>query len=404
MPQPQEKIPEPTELPNPELNPLLNPTLGKNLGRWAQVYFTTPPEKREQAVLELLRELQGQVGPGDDEPSNEVQAPAWLRQLEEASLPPAKLHCAECGHENAKEQRFCGMCGSLLTLDEVSAPRLQERSEVPPAVLDEIRSTSISGPRSTAETVPTSLFEVELPQANTAPTIEPELPKEPVEIHWLRDKNLTDSGPLRLRAGAKYGIALFAVFVVAVLFYAQSRSQGTGSTGPIRPQDIPSLRATAPAPPRPAPAATAAPVPPPASSSNAAGNANKPSVVIPAGVGELPATRPAHASEMTQNASAALPGNVPIGPGSGSAELATAEEYLSGKNGARDSASAAKFLWKAVAKENVTATILLSDLYRTGDGVPKSCDQARVLLDAAAQKNSTQAASKLRELQTSGCQ
>ena len=58
MPQPQEKTPDGiTELPNPELNPLLNPMLGRNLGRWAEVYFTSPPEKREEAVGELLREL-----------------------------------------------------------------------------------------------------------------------------------------------------------------------------------------------------------------------------------------------------------------------------------------------------------------------------------------------------------
>ncbi|MFZ1998769.1 MAG: hypothetical protein WA239_21395, partial [Candidatus Sulfotelmatobacter sp.] len=44
-------------LPDPELNPLLNPLLGAHMGRWAEVYFTTPPEKRAQAVSELVREL-----------------------------------------------------------------------------------------------------------------------------------------------------------------------------------------------------------------------------------------------------------------------------------------------------------------------------------------------------------
>src|SRR6266566_7668084 len=44
-------------LPKSDLNPLINPVLGRNLGRWAQVYFTSPPEKREEAVGELLREL-----------------------------------------------------------------------------------------------------------------------------------------------------------------------------------------------------------------------------------------------------------------------------------------------------------------------------------------------------------
>ena len=46
---------EPTDvLPRAELNPLLNPLLERNLGRWAEVYFTSPPEQREQAVEELL--------------------------------------------------------------------------------------------------------------------------------------------------------------------------------------------------------------------------------------------------------------------------------------------------------------------------------------------------------------
>jgi TPR repeat protein len=87
----------------------------------------------------------------------------------------------------------------------------------------------------------------------------------------------------------------------------------------------------------------------------------------------------------------------------GSAELAAAEGFLSGKYGTRDSSQAAKLLWKAVGKENTTAILLLSNLYLAGDGVPKSCDQARMLLRAAARKNVTEAASKLRQLQQSGC-
>jgi TPR repeat protein len=69
-----------------------------------------------------------------------------------------------------------------------------------------------------------------------------------------------------------------------------------------------------------------------------------------------------------------------------------------------DTQEAARWLWKAVAKQNLTATLLLSDLYLRGDGVPKSCDQARLLLDAAARKGDTAAAERLRNLQAFGCQ
>ena len=88
----------------------------------------------------------------------------------------------------------------------------------------------------------------------------------------------------------------------------------------------------------------------------------------------------------------------------GSEELAAAEKYLNaGPGGARDSQQAAMLLWKAVAKQNLTATLLLSDLYLRGDGVSKSCDQARLLLDAAARKGAASAAERLRNLQAFGC-
>ena len=68
--------------------------------------------------------------------------------------------------------------------------------------------------------------------------------------------------------------------------------------------------------------------------------------------------------------------------GTGSADLRLAQRYLGGSMGARDSSEAAKLLWRAVGKQNTTAAILLSGLYARGDGVPKSCDQARLLLVA----------------------
>ncbi len=49
------------QAPQPEINPLLNPLLEQNLGRWARVYFSNPPEMRNQKVMELLRELEDQA-------------------------------------------------------------------------------------------------------------------------------------------------------------------------------------------------------------------------------------------------------------------------------------------------------------------------------------------------------
>ena len=50
-------------LPDPALNPLLNPILAAHMGRWAEVYFTNPPEKRGEAVAELIRELENNSPP-----------------------------------------------------------------------------------------------------------------------------------------------------------------------------------------------------------------------------------------------------------------------------------------------------------------------------------------------------
>ena len=80
-----------------------------------------------------------------------------------------------------------------------------------------------------------------------------------------------------------------------------------------------------------------------------------------------------------------------------------AEDFLNGKTHPRSSEEAAKYLWRAVGKENPTAILLLSDMYLAGDGVPRSCDQARLLLSAAAKKGVPQAAEKLSNLLRSGC-
>ena len=87
----------------------------------------------------------------------------------------------------------------------------------------------------------------------------------------------------------------------------------------------------------------------------------------------------------------------------GQHELEVAKTYLGGSQKARDPAEGAKWLWKSVAKHNTGALVQLADLYERGDGVSKSCDQAEVLLVAAAKRGSIAAGDKLRRLQASGC-
>lgn len=94
------------DLPNPALNPMLNPLLGNNLGRWAHVYYTTPPEERDLAVLALLRELENTQTPRRE------RKPFALDEKNSKNERPKT--CSVCLHQNAAHQRFCGLCGFAL--------------------------------------------------------------------------------------------------------------------------------------------------------------------------------------------------------------------------------------------------------------------------------------------------
>lgn len=88
---------------------------------------------------------------------------------------------------------------------------------------------------------------------------------------------------------------------------------------------------------------------------------------------------------------------------SGDEDLALAQKYLSAKAGPTTNAAAVQLLWAAVGKGNVTAEFTLADLYARGDGVAKSCDQARLLVGAAQGKSSSDASQELGELIRRGC-
>lgn len=86
----------------------------------------------------------------------------------------------------------------------------------------------------------------------------------------------------------------------------------------------------------------------------------------------------------------------------GQPELDTARQFL--ESGTPNTKEAAKWLWMSVEKGNPAAEILLADLFARGDGVTKSCSQARVLLAAAIKHGDSEAIRKLRALDDSGCQ
>jgi TPR repeat protein len=60
-------------------------------------------------------------------------------------------------------------------------------------------------------------------------------------------------------------------------------------------------------------------------------------------------------------------------------------------------------LWTSVENGDTRAEVLLANRYLRGEGVPQSCAQARVLLEAAVKRGSMEAQQKLDELIKGGC-
>jgi hypothetical protein len=427
VPQPMNE-PDENTLPDPELNPLLNPLLAAHMGRWAEVYFTTPPEQRGHAISELLRELENmppaESGPvraipiqaipvqaiGDERSGENIERREAREHFSfelsspELSVPEhfspveSVLTCSACAHQNSTEQRFCGMCGAALQFPP--EPRLWGVAEA--QAITRARSVGSqhfheeTSDKHAAEPIVSSLA---TPKDRNAwepmrPAMENDLPSFAVE-----------------REPVPYRYRLYAGAGLAILFAA------LGYTAWHRTADRPSAAAPSMPSAATAPAVSAATKssPQPPSSANPSTISDSQASAAPGRAipGRTVSDEP---SSREQAAAAARPGAriVPVtststaivtGEQSGAEELATAQRYLSGTPGtARDSSEAAQWLWKAVRKRNLTATIALSDLYLRGDGVSKSCDQARLLLDAAARQGGTAAAERIRNLQSFGCQ
>jgi hypothetical protein len=450
-------------LPEPELNPLLNPLLSAHMGRWAEVYFTTPPERRPQAVSDLVRELR-RAPP----PQSSLVPPVVEKNQEAAPTAEPKIFsseplrrsapqfvestqtCSECSAENPSQQKFCGMCGALL---QSPAHDGESKSSAAPP-LDNSREQKITDQQEEAAgetrfTEPERLSVADAVAYRRESTLnfggyaasrsvreqewsvaEADLPHFAVE---------SESVPYRYRL--YIGIAV-ALILGALLYMAwRGKSNSSGDTS----ESVPA-RVMPAAPPRAAPISSPAAAPQRASQSAdqasdtmTARTASRPTSSRPsAGPSPRPMQPPTDAGARTQAAAspaspvarksqaatlaaekervpsaASAPANssasVPqsgVPQSSGAEELDIAEKYLNGSRQgyAGDNREAAQWLWKSVGKGNLTATMILSDLYLRGDGIPKNCDQARLLLNVAARKGKASAGERLRNLQAFGCQ
>jgi hypothetical protein len=393
------KLADAGHFPKPELNPLLNPLLEQNLGRWAQVYFTSPPEMREQAVSELLRELKAQ-------PSGAVATPASPPLEEHAPYregrgdsPAANSRCPACDAENRPQQRFCGFCGLPLRRGE---PGMASRTPY-------ARSRAVPVED---EYMPETLSVLGLSSIRPSDRPESELPS-------LRE-NQFGSDFYPAETGSHRGRYWFAALVVALAvvgtiewpFVRTHWPTVLARTGlaPAAQVSAPPLQTPAPPTSESTPTSSTAEVPaqPPTAPAASETAPPAPAAETPAEIKDsrervadrpLPVGRAARPSIVTL-ASQSSPSRSTV---DGTQELLLAERYLEGKGTTPDPAAAARWLWKAVGKDNPRAALMLADLYAHGDGVSKSCDQARVLLGVAAAKGVSEAGPKLRSLNGNGC-
>jgi hypothetical protein len=391
-------------LPDAELNPLLNPLLAAHMGRWAEVYFTTPPEKRAQAVSDLLQELRRnsptesatvQRKAKEKEKQEEEIAAAELPRQAAPAIAEVRQTCSACDADNPSNQRFCGMCGAPLQgLPQTDDSRFQASE---PAA-EEARS----------QTEAVTSGNVEEYSAEPSLSFGGYARHDATEPEWsIPDADLPQFAVEQVSVPYRYrlyiGIALALLLAVLVYMGWHGTKGSSGDTSGSRAARVmPAVPPAAPPVATQEPAArtvlptespAAAPSAPPAVSNNQS-----------EGRSRLDQTR----KDQPARAPATTPRVVPVAnsmssEAGGAEELAAAENYLNGSDRG-NKAEAAQWLWKAVGKGNVTATMVLSDMYLRGDGVPKSCDQARLLLHVAARKGKTSAGERLRNLQAFGCQ
>ncbi len=405
--------------PKPELNPLVNPVLGENMGRWAEVYYTNPPEKRQEAVLELLRELELENGHREnvvpenvipikredlpraievresevrerqvrDEVHDQVQAEVQAEDQVANQLQASPIQCEACGHENPGDQKFCGMCG--VPLVGLIAPD-------PPSQIT---------PEENLDARPESFFPEQLSAASRSSEErpgfipQPRYDDYPRSLSFLRPQEEEET-PHSYRF--YLGAALAAL--VLALGYVAWRNAQSNSTAHLPPQTPPAVSEQQPVQPAQAQPTAAPPKPLAAAPERTQGTTVQP------GSGEAAkAVKPRPAAVVNKDVVSkdrdSIARESAASTAAGAQELAIAEGYLNGSNGQqRNSAAAAQWLWKAVEKRNAEATLLLSDLYLQGNGVSKNCEQAHVLLDAAASRGVRDAAVRLRNLRAFGCE
>jgi chemotaxis protein histidine kinase CheA len=393
----------------------MNVPVRRRVGPWESA-----AAPQEDYPLDMLRRLEGE----DDDPGVSEFSP-YQRSV--SGEPLDEVPCPGCHSSNPRFHRYCGYCGAAL--DGTSAIATDDFSRVP-----ELHAGSASEqpvPRQESSRTPQAEAEGLRSFSPAAPAAES--PDSHRDLSFLREQSFTsfDTPPRRRRAW-QY-LALLLLLGLAGFGYwkwtvarqnasaeqylreqadvtqnspdqsltsqsaAQSRS--TASSNPSLGQQAAAPAAKAPqAPITNSIADSKRSIPNPAATSQANEETAREAATAASRSEHDRADREASKKTAREPASQA---NASAAPSSGIQELATARHYLEGPN--RNPSEAARWLWRAVSKQNSEASLLLANLYLRGDGVSRSCEQGRLLLVTAAKKGVSGAAAQLRNLESTGC-
>jgi len=285
-------------------------------------------------------------------------------------------------------------------LPSASPPSPTEPAVIPPA----------PSPPEPAPTFEAIRFPLEIPPA-TRPAVDDAPP--PAFVRGFSTEDLPAESP-RLNRAVAAGIISLALAVILVALVLSFRREvgetlirlgrqlaGEQQPLPASPAQNPAIPAASPVRNDPAPASLPASNPSPSFSDQSPVSTAQ----------SQPVTSPTQTPEVTAQSTRDRASTIrqiedlpaPEDGGSGQKEFDQAKTILKGIHRQRDIPMAVALLWTGVSKGYVPAEVTLADLYARGDGVQRSCQQARVLLKAAIQKGSPEGRRRLAQLRQQGC-
>ena len=418
-------------LPDQRLSPVLNPLLASHMGRWAEIYYTTPVAQRDEAVEQLLRQLEAESGStadaskgsakNDDDasveafvplPDTDGPQPAGLTNVESSGADSVRNReeAKPLPHANVAFSEHAVWAATSKEQVDSAEPFFQPNpapEEQPSADLSQVNASEAEiTPISLAEqALLPSLMEAPAEQAN-----EPSLHEQPLaELVWepVQSSELPapwaahqqdDSQDVRQIHNPPPAQPLESSTPVWSTVEAHGRDWGRRNFA-IAAAFIAILAGAFWTWNRGSALAPATAIAQPANEHTEAGAS---SPVKPSGVNaQVPES---DALKRNNSAKAQVADTYEFGVENVDPDLNTGLRYLRGETADHNSAEAAHYLWKAVGKQNGRALVELAGLYAKGDGVTKDCDQAKVLMEAAARHKIKELGTALETLHESGCE